>query len=103
RISQTGVWSTGSRRSARRKRSLRSGLDKAGSSVDTNGPWYPVRESAERGRMGSARPLAALAEHHLEAFPQLQVAGLRQGRERGVAVQELLAPDLAAAADVAAL
>src|SRR5690606_7248948 len=52
---------------------------------------------------GSARPLATLAEHHLEAFPQLQVAGLRQGRERGVAVQELLAADLAAAADVAAL
>src|SRR5690606_12126647 len=84
RISQTGVQSTGSRRRARRNRSLRRVSGKA------LVLW--------RGRGSAARQGRALREHQLEAAAPLLVAAGCQGGQRLRMVAELPPAHGAAAA-----
>src|SRR5688572_12522846 len=93
-MSHTGVRSTGSRRSARSRRSFwRGAVTWISSGGMRGGRW---------ARSG-ARCFGALHEHQLEAFLQLQVARVLERGEGAALVEVLLAPDRAAAADLARL
>src|SRR5688500_1626489 len=101
-MSQTGVQSTGSRRSARRKRSFLRGVG------DTVRSWLWLsvsvaiasKTAGARDGCSVLRRFHALRKHQLEAALELLVARMFERGDRGGLVEEDFAADGAAAADL---